>query len=159
RVRRALEGRRGMSTTTIDPIAVEARITELLTAFKLPTATTELVPRFNAAGRADALPLLLEVFELEADDRRERRIDRLRRASHLPTGKVLETLDDSRLPRPLSQKLTELARGAFLDRATNVLVFGRPGVGKSHAACALGHELINAGHSVFFTPAFQLVQE
>ena len=34
-----------------------------------------------------------------------------------------------------------------------------PGVGKSHAACALGHALIERGHSVLFRPAYQLVQE
>jgi DNA replication protein DnaC len=48
---------------------------------------------------------------------------------------------------------------AFLDKAINVLAFGRPGVGKSHASCAIGHELVTAGHSVLFTPAYQLVQE
>jgi hypothetical protein len=71
---------------------------------------------------------------------------------------MMATLDDSRLPRPLVQQLRELARGAFLERATNVLAFGLPGVGKSHAACALGHALVEAGHAVLFAPAYQLVQ-
>jgi DNA replication protein DnaC len=111
------------------------------------------------AGHADLLPLILEILELEASDRRERRVERLRRASRLPPGKTLATLDDTRLPRPLVQQLRELARGTFLERATNVLAFGLPGVGKSHAACALGHALIEAGHAVLFAPAYQLVQE
>lgn len=34
-----------------------------------------------------------------------------------------------------------------------------PGVGKSHAACALGHALVQAGHSVLFAPTYQLVQD
>jgi len=34
-----------------------------------------------------------------------------------------------------------------------------PGVGKSHAACAIGNALIELGHSVLFRPAYQLVQE
>ena len=38
-------------------------------------------------------------------------------------------------------------------------VFGLPGLGKTHAACALGHALVTAGHSVLFTPTFKLVQE
>jgi DNA replication protein DnaC len=33
------------------------------------------------------------------------------------------------------------------------------GVGKSHAACSIGHALIEQGHSVLFRPAYQLVQE
>jgi len=147
-----------MKTPTTDTNII-ARIVALLTSFKLPTLAAELVPRFNAAGRDDVLPLLLEVFELEGDDRKQRRIDRLRRASRLPPGKLMSTLDQTRFPRPLAQRLRELARGLFLEQATNVLAFGLPGVGKSHAACALGHELVNAGHSVLFVPAYQLVQE
>jgi DNA replication protein DnaC len=50
-------------------------------------------------------------------------------------------------------------RGEFLDRAVNVLCFGLPGVGKSHGAAALGHALVERGHSVLFTPAFRLVQD
>ena len=31
--------------------------------------------------------------------------------------------------------------------------------GKTHALCALGHRLVEAGHSVLFAPAYRLVQE
>ena len=142
-----------------DATVATERIGELLAEFRLPTLAAELVARVVAAGRADILPLLAEIFELEAGDRRERRVDRLRRASRLPPGKTFATLDEPRLPRPLAQKLRELARGDFLDRAVNVLAFGLPGVGKSHALCALGHALVEAGRSVLFAPTFHLVQE
>jgi hypothetical protein len=42
---------------------------------------------------------------------------------------------------------------------TNVLAFGLPGTGKTHAARALGHALVSAGHSVLFVPAYEPVQE
>jgi DNA replication protein DnaC len=138
---------------------VSQRLAELLASFKLPTAATEMVPRLAAAGQSAVFPLLLEVLELEAGDRRERRVSRLRAASRLPPGKTFETLDEPRLPRQLLQQLKELARGDFLERAVNVLAFGLPGVGKSHAAAAIGHALVDAGHSVLFVPAYQLVQE
>ncbi|HEU5205796.1 MAG TPA: IS21-like element helper ATPase IstB [Candidatus Limnocylindrales bacterium] len=136
-----------------------ARIAELLASFRLPTLAAEFVPRFTAAGHGDMLPFVAEVLELEAGDRRERRVDRLRRASRLPPGKTLATLDEKRLPRPLVVKLRDLARGDFLERAANVLAFGLPGVGKSHAACAIGHALVEAGHAVLFAPTYQLVQD
>jgi DNA replication protein DnaC len=148
-----------MRTAGTEPPGQADRIAQLLASFRLPTLAEELVPRLIGAGHADLLPLLLEIFELEAGDRRERRVERLRRASRLPPGKTMATLDDSRLPRPLVQQLRELVRGTFLERATNVLAFGLPGVGKSHAACAIGHALIEAGHAVLFAPAYQLVQE
>ena len=139
--------------------AMAERIAELLVSFKLPTVAEEVVRRFTEAGHADVLPLLLEVFEQEHSDRRGRRVERLRKASKLPPGKTMQTLVDARLPRPLAQKLRELASGGFLDRAVNVLCFGLPGVGKSHAAAALGHALVEQGRSVFFAPAYELVQE
>jgi DNA replication protein DnaC len=137
---------------------VTTRITDLLKTFKLPTVADELVPRFHQGGQDAALPHLLEVLELEAQDRRERRTTRLRRASKLPPGKTFDTLDDTRFNRPLVRKWRELTKGDFLERAVNVLAFGLPGVGKSHVACALGHALVEAGHSVFFTPTYALVQ-
>ena len=138
---------------------VGARVAELLGSFRLPTAASEMVPRLTAAGHADGLASVLDVLEAEAADRKQRRIERLRRASQLPPGKTFDTLDSTRLPKALVQRLAELSRGDFLERAENVLAFGLPGVGKSHAACAIGHALVNAGHPVLFTPAYQLVQE
>ena len=83
------------ATTTQTPstaIAVLlARLAALCSDFKLPTLAVELVPRLQQAGHGDVLPTVLEIFELEAQDRLERRIDRLRRASHLPPGKTLAT--------------------------------------------------------------------
>ena len=132
------------------------QVTTLLKQFGLTTAAEELVPRLTQAGHHDALPVLVEVFEAEAEARRQRRIARLRRASRLPPGKTFETLDTGRLPAPILEKLKTLASGAFLETATNVLAFGLPGVGKSHALCAVGHALVEAGHSVLCVPAYAL---
>jgi DNA replication protein DnaC len=57
------------------------------------------------------------------------------------------------------RKLREVARGEFLERAENGLAFGLSGVGKRHAACAIGNALVELGHAVLFRPAYQLVQE
>jgi len=135
------------------------QITTLLTGFLLTTAARELVTRFVEAEQQPALPLLLEVLELEAQERHERRMTRLRRASKLPPGKTFTTLDEGRLPPALVRRLHELAEGDFLADATNVLAFGLPGVGKSHALCAVGHALVDRGHTVLFMPTYSLVQE
>ena len=105
------------------------QVTTLLTQFNLTTASEELVPRLTQAGHHDALPVLVEVFEAEAEARRQRRIAGLRRASRLPPGKTFETLDTGRLPAPIFEKLKTLASGAFLETATNVLAFGLPDPG------------------------------
>src|ERR1700719_4426940 len=139
--------------------AISERTNELLLRFNLTTAAAELARRLEQAGQPEVLGLVLEVLEMEAEAREQRKITRLRRAAQIPPGKTFETLDASTLPAPLMRKLRELARGEFLERADITLAFGLPGVGKSHAACAIGNALIELGHSVLFRPAYQLVQE
>ena len=140
-------------------VTVGDQITTRLIGFGLTTAARELVTRFVQADQPSAFPLLLEILDLEAQERHERRITRLRRASKLPPGKTFGTLDEGRLPPALVRRLQELAGGDFLDEAINVLAFGLPGVGKSHAMCAVGHALVERGHAVLFMPTYSLVQE
>ncbi|NVB36386.1 ATP-binding protein [Pseudenhygromyxa sp. WMMC2535] len=141
------------------PPAHAEQITTLLRSFKLTTAAEELVPRLVTDGHEPALATIAEVLDLEAEARHARRVARLRRASKLSVGKTFETLDDKRLPRPVVRKLRELQAGDFLDEAINVLAFGLPGVGKSHALAALGHALVEQGRSVLWTPTYSLIQE
>ncbi len=139
--------------------AVTTRMTQRLTEFGLTTAAREWVTRLTQADQTAAFPVLLELLELEAEERRQRRIARYRHAARLPPGKTFDTLDAGRLPLPLVQQLQQLATGACLETATNVLAFGLPGVGKTHALCAVADALVQAGHRVLYTPAYALVQE
>ena len=145
-----------MTTDAYAPSVVEDRIRDL---FRLLTLAAETVGRFSDAGHADALPTLVEVLEQEAEDRRIRRVDRLRRASKLPAGKTWDTFEHERAPVRLRQQLIRLAEGDFVDRDVNVLAFGLPGTGKTHAMCAIGHRLVQSGRSVLFIPAYRLVQD
>ncbi len=120
------------------------------------------VARFTEAGHGDALSTFLEVLEQEAEDRRHRRINRLRQASKLPAGKTWETFEHHRMPLVLRQSASggdQLAQGSFVEHGVNVLAFGLPGTGKTHALCALGHRLVETGHSVLFAPVYRLVQD
>ena len=100
------------------------QVTSLLTQFGLTTAAEELVPRLTEAGHPEAMPVLVEVFEAEAEARRQRRITRLRRASRLPPGKTFATLDTGRFPAPayaLVQELLGAKRDLDLPRALRKL--------------------------------------
>jgi DNA replication protein DnaC len=101
---------------------------------------------------------LHHLAELEVEQRRLRRIDRFQHESGLPGEKTLATLNRSRLPAKVQKMLPTLCEGAFVERGENLLAFGLPGRGKTHLACAIGHELIRRGHRVLFTPTFALVQ-
>lgn len=101
---------------------------------------------------------LLHLTEIEVEDRRCHRIERLLRQSGLTHDKTLATLDLSRLPAPVRRSVPTLCEGGFVDRAENLLAFGLPGRGKSHLVSAIGHELVRRGYEVLFVPAFKLVQ-
>jgi len=145
-----------MSAAKID---VGTSVTEMLRGFNLTAMAPDFVARISEAGHAQALEVVHELLELEADARRERRIARLRKASNLPVAKTIDDFDLERIPAPLADRVRELMGGGFLEGATNILAFGLPGVGKSHAACAIGHALVDTGHSVLFRPAYRLVQD
>ena len=101
---------------------------------------------------------LHHLLELEIEGRRLRKIERLLKASRLPSGKTLGTLDVSRFSAKVRRQLPTLCEGHFLKRSENILTFGLPGRGKTHLVSAIGHELLQKGHSVLFTPAYRLVQ-
>jgi DNA replication protein DnaC len=101
---------------------------------------------------------LLGLCELEIAEREQRRIQRLLTDSKLPREKTLETFDRVRLKKTADRQFSVLLEGDFLDRSENVLVFGNPGSGKTHLLCALGHEMVRKGRTVYFVPCALLVQ-
>ena len=101
---------------------------------------------------------LYEVSKVEAEERRNRKIERRLKESKLPRDKTLETFDLSRVPTVSKQLVAQLCDGTLVDRAENVLAFGNPGTGKTHLVCGIAQELIRNGRSVYFTHAYALVQ-
>ena len=147
-----------MTTRVLTDAQLE-RLGDLWVQFKLPTIARELVPRLSRDGHDAALALVLEVMEMEAGDRHQRRMERLLKASSLPPGKTLATLREELFPRPLLAKVRDLTKGEFLECGGNVLCFGLPGVGKSHVAAGIGHALVQRGHSVLYAATYNVVQD
>jgi len=102
---------------------------------------------------------LCELTGRELTQRRHRKVERLLKEAQLPEGKILSTLDQSKLSVANRQHLAQLIEGEFTRQGVNLLAFGLPGRGKSHYLCAIGHELIiNHGQKVLFTPSYKLIQ-
>src|SRR5271170_2665691 len=132
-----------------------------LAELHLPTmrGQYEAVARQATAETWSYADYLLELARRECQQRREKRIERLLKASKLPLEKSWSGLDLKRLPAKVVQQLRGLLSGDFLDRHENVLVFGPPGSGKTHALCALAQELVRAGRPILATKCSLLVQE
>ena len=94
-----------MTNTTMDTMAIQERNGQLCHQFRFPSMGAQAVSRLTTAGHGYALPTFLEVLEQEAEDRRHRRINRLRKEAKLPSSKTWETFDHRRLPLALRQRL------------------------------------------------------
>lgn len=77
--------------------------------------------------------------------------------AHLPARQTIEEFDFSFQPSIGAARVRELGELGFLQRATNVLFVGPPGVGKTHLATALAVRACMARKRVLFTQATGLL--
>jgi DNA replication protein DnaC len=140
--------------------AAEQTLPMLLKSFHLPTFAREYAVVATQAAKEGVTheAYLLALSRQEASERAERRVERLLTDSRLPREKTVGSFDLNRLPAKARGAFAALRDGSFLDRATNVLLFGNPGTGKTHLVCALGQELVRSRRTILFAPAFQMVQ-
>ena len=139
---------------------IKPRMTACLKQLHLPAFAEHHAPQAALAAN-EGWPYdryLLGLCELELSEREQRRIQRLLTDSKLPREKTLELFDRSRIKKTVDRQFAVLMEGDFLNRRENVLVFGNPGGGKTHLLCALGHELVRKGRTVYFVLCALLVQ-
>jgi DNA replication protein DnaC len=132
----------------------------LCRALKIPTVArhAEEIARLAERESWTFERYLHHLVELEVHERRRRRIERHLKESDLPADKTLATITRARVPTKVLKTLPTLCEGGFVERGDNLLAFGLPGRGKTHLVCAIGHELIQRGYRVLFTPTYALVQ-
>jgi len=140
--------------------ASEATLPMILKGLCLPVFARECTPLATRAVREGLSHegYLLALAQQEASERAERRVERLLVESKLPRDKSLAGFKESRLPPKARAALSALREGSFLDQATNLVVLGNPGTGKSHLIAGLGQEWVHRGRTVLFSPTFQVVQ-
>jgi len=139
-----------------------ARLTLALNELRLP-AIKALWPHF--AEQADkegwrAARLLSALVEHELAERDRRRIERHIVQARLLPGKTLATFDFTAVPMLSKAHINAITAGdSWVGKGANILLFGPPGVGKSHLSSAIGLALIENGYRVLFTRTTDLVQK
>jgi DNA replication protein DnaC len=149
-------------TTTEMTATTSAATTSASVYQQLRGHLTEL----KLADAADALPSVLDqaqaegwslthvlerLLSIEVTATDARRLSGRFRFANLPTGTTLDDFDLDAASGIDRNLLAELGTCRYLETATNVLLIGPPGVGKTHIATGLGHAAVTAVYRTYFT--------
>jgi DNA replication protein DnaC len=138
---------------------LDARVRDHLQRLRLGHIHARLDALLSEAARHEwsFLEFLDHLLREEVSAKRSKRIAMGMQIAHFPSVKVLDAFDFKFQPSLDARLVRELATGRFIANGENVLVFGPPGVGKTHLAIALGRAAVEQGHSVLFTTATALL--
>ncbi|UYP20201.1 IS21-like element helper ATPase IstB [Rhodococcus sp. Z13] len=129
-----------------------------LATLKLHDAA-EALPSVLDRAQKDGLSMtaaLEQLLSIEVDATEARRLAGRLRFACLPTPASLDDFDYDAAPGLDRALITELGTCRFLETATNVLLIGPPGVGKTHLSVGLARAAAHAGYRTYFTTAADL---
>ena len=152
-----------MTTTTAAPAtAGEASVYQQLRGhlanLKL-AATAEALPGVLDDAAREGLSMtgtLERLLRIEVDATEARRLAGRLRFASLPTPATIEDFDFDAQPGADPKLIAELATCGYLENATNVLLIGPPGTGKTHLAVGLARRAAEVGYRTYFTTAADL---
>ena len=98
-----------------------------------------------------------QMLAWEGTERSRRSLERRLREAHIGRFKPLADFDWA-WPKSIDRSaVEELMTLDFVKDASNVVLVGPNGVGKSMCACNIGYQAVLAGHTALFTTAGQLL--
>lgn len=99
------------------------------------------------------------ILTSELQAREESRIAASLKISGLPKGMNLDNFDFLFQPSVPKSEIMQLSDCQFIRRNENILLFGPPGVGKTHLAAAFGIQAVYHGYSVIYYTAEELLMQ
>lgn len=102
---------------------------------------------------------LKELALLEIEHRSNERLQKLVQGAKLPRNKLLKDFEVNRIKGLSSALIQRLSTGDFMEEASNIIIFGTPGTGKTHLSIALAREWCLHGRRVLFLTAAKLLEE
>jgi DNA replication protein DnaC len=137
---------------------VRARGLENLVRLRLGRIADQLDALLSEAALGE--PTYLDFLDAILRGGRGEAAEADRDGHHDSPFRTVKTLDkfDFKFQPSVDQKLVrELAVSRYVANAKNVLIFGPPGVGKTHLAIGLGRAALEASYTVLFTSATALL--
>ena len=151
------------TTSLTTPATAEAasryqRLRSHLAALKL-SAAAEALPTVMDQAATEQLSLtaaLERLLSIEVDATEARRLAGRLRFASLPTPATLDGFDVDAAAGVDRKLIDDLATCRYLESATNILLVGAPGTGKTHLAVGLARAAAHAGYRTYFTTAADL---
>ena len=151
------------SSNTTQPLTATAASTYQqlrghLATLRLHTAAEQLPAVLDHAS-AEGLSVtaaLERLLALEVDATEARRLAGRLRFACLPTPATLDDFDFDAATGIDPHLIADLGTCRYLESATNILMIGPPGVGKTHLAVGLARAAAHAGYRTYFTTAADL---
>ena len=137
----------------------EERVYAALKRLQLTYTRDTLASILSEAARRQwtFLEFLDEVLSREVESKQGKRVQMGMQIAHFPCVRTIEGFDFAFQPSADERLIRELSTGHFIAHGENILIFGPPGVGKSHLAIGLGRKAVEQGYSVRFTTATALL--
>jgi DNA replication protein DnaC len=142
-----------MTSTSIELLQQQMRM------LKLAPAAEELPGLLQEASRGEVAyaEFLAEVVARELGAKHERTTAMKTAMARFPFHKTIESFDFKFQPSIDVKVIRELATGRFIADASNALLLGPPGVGKTHLAVGIGLKACAVGCRTQFVTAAGLV--
>lgn len=111
------------------------------------------------AGKLGHLDFLQVLCEDEVARRESAALTRRLRLARFEEQATIETFDFTAHPKVPAAALHDLAALRWLEAGESVILYGPVGVGKTHIAQALGHNVIRRGNAVRFTKTSRVLAD
>jgi DNA replication protein DnaC len=141
----------------IDP--QEERVLTALKRLQLTHLRDTLAVALSEAAKENLtyLEFLDRILGREVYAKQGKRVQMALQIAHFPCIRNIDEFDFAFQPTVAERLIRELATANFISHGENVLIFGPPGVGKTHLAIGLGRKIVEQGHTVRFTTATALL--
>jgi DNA replication protein DnaC len=137
----------------------EILLEDALRRLRLPAVAREYREHARQAREAGESyeGFLLALATRELDQRQTNQVQRRLSEARFPVLKTLEKTDLKKWPSLDALQVREYMECHYITKRENIVILGKHGTGKSHAATVLGVEACRRGYRVLFTTAAQMV--
>lgn len=150
-----------MTTKTTTANINQVRLNELCLSLKLSTIKREALLQAEQAKRQQTSheDYLLELLELEWQEKQIRATERRIKTAHFPFCKTIESFDFMQIPHLPEVQIRQFISGNYLKAAEPIIFMGEPGTGKTHLSIALGYAAAQQGAQVRFITLAQMANQ